>query len=276
MIISHEVRFVFIHIPKCAGTFIREPLTAIDSYDGGFTARVEHHTELGMLDFVHLPLATLRQYFPEEFDCVMHYDSAAVVRDPISRFRSSVSHYLDTQTERPLRAHTRKSLRKGITELIDQIRRVDARSMLLTHDLIHFQRQVDYLFIDGEVLIKHIFPLERCEELFSLSCLRDAALPIISKAASTQVRNEARVYRGPAVTVVANLLRRLAPSLAKKLPLNVKHGIRKHLFTERDNVFSEVFQEEFVTDFLSEFYEQDLWFWSEFATTNVVNETKVW
>jgi hypothetical protein len=71
-------------------------------------------------------------------------------------------------------------------------------------------------------------------------------------------------------------MRRLAPSLAKKLPLNVRHGIRKHLFTERDNVFSEVFQEEFVTDFLSEFYEQDLWFWSEFATTKIVNETKVW
>ena len=274
MIISHEAKFVFIHIPKCAGTFIRDPLTAIDSYDGRFTARVEHHAELGMVDFVHLPLNTLRQYFPEEFDCVMHYESSAVVRDPISRFRSSVSQYLDTQTDRPLRAHTHKSLRASISELIDKIKRADSRSALLPHDLIHFQRQVDYLFIDDEVVIKHVFPLERCEELFSLSCLRDAALPTISRAASTQVRNDARVYRGPSVAVVANLMRRFAPSLAKKLPLNAKHAIRKNLFTERDNVFGEVFQEESTLDFLSEFYDQDLWFWSKFATTNAANETK--
>jgi len=227
-----------------------------------------------MVDFVHLPLNTLRQYFPEEFDCVMHYESAAVVRDPISRFRSSVSQYLDRQTDRPLRAHTHKSLRASVSELMDQIRRADARSSLLPHHLIHFQRQVDYLFIDGEVVVNHIFPLELCEELFSLSCLRDAALPTISTAASTQVKNDARVYRGPAVTIVANLMRRFAPNIAKKLPLNVKHAIRKHLFTERDNVFGEVFQERFIADFISEFYEQDLWFWSKIAATNVPNETK--
>ena len=275
MIISHEAKFVFVHIPKCAGTFIREPLTAIDSYGGRFTARVEHHAELGMVDFVHLPLNTLRQYFPEEFDCVVHYESAAVVRDPIFRFRSSVSQYLDRQTDRPLRAHTHKSLRASVSELMDRIRCADARSSLLPHHLIHFQRQVDYLLIDDEVVINHIFPLERCDELFSLSCLRDAALPTISKAASTQVKNDARVYRGPAVTFVANAMRRLAPNVARKLPLNLKQAIREHLFTERDNVFGRVFQQEFVIDFLTEFYEQDLWFWSKFATTNAANETKV-
>ena len=274
MIISHEAKFVFIHIPKCAGTFIKEPLKAIDSYDGRFTARVEHHSELGMLDFVHLPLNTLRQYFPEQFGYVMHYESAAVVRDPVSRFRSSVSQYLDRQTDRPLRAHSDRTLRVSISELIDKIRRADASSGLLPFDLIHFQRQVDYLLIDGEVVINYIFPVERCKELFSLSCLRDAGLSAGSEAAPDKPTNDARVYRGPFVTMAANLVRRVAPNAAKSFPLKVKQAIRNHLFIERDAVFGEVFECDLVRDFLLEFYDQDLRFFSKFAAKNAANETK--
>lgn len=264
---------MFIHIPKCAGTFIRGPLTKLDSYGGRFTARVQRHAELGMLDYVHLPLTTLRQYFPEEFRYVMQYESAAVIRDPTSRFRSSVSQYVNTQTSRPLRAHTDRSLRVSISKLIDKIRRADTTSLLLPFDLIHFQRQGDYLFIDDEQVITHIFPLERCEELFLLSCLRDVGLPADSKVASTQSKNDARVYRGPAVTMVANLMRRVAPNVAKSLPSSIKQTIRNHLFTERDAVFGEVFECQLVKDFVAEFYDQDARLYSKFAMTNAVNET---
>jgi len=91
MIISDRHKFVFIHIPKCAGLYIRSKLETYDDTDGAFSSRVEPHPELGVLDYVHIPLFTLRDYFPQEYAKVAEYWSFSVVRDPYKRFPSSLT-----------------------------------------------------------------------------------------------------------------------------------------------------------------------------------------
>ena len=91
MIVSDRHKFAFIHIPKCAGTTVRNRITPYDDLGGAHHERVEDHPVLGPTDFVHLPLYTLRDHFPEEFDKVRRYWSFAVLRNPKSRFFSAVA-----------------------------------------------------------------------------------------------------------------------------------------------------------------------------------------
>jgi hypothetical protein len=89
MIISDRHHFVFAHIPKCAGTSVRDALQHLDDRDGFYTGRVDQHPTLGLLDYVHIPLFNLRDHFRSEFEKAGDYWSFAVVRDPFGRFPSA-------------------------------------------------------------------------------------------------------------------------------------------------------------------------------------------
>lgn len=49
MIIDDRHRFVFVHIPKCAGTSVRQVLKQFDSYEGRWANAKREHPELGRL-----------------------------------------------------------------------------------------------------------------------------------------------------------------------------------------------------------------------------------
>ena len=50
MIISDRNKFVFIHIPKCAGTSIRSRVEHLDDRNGAYSSRLDEHPELGLLN----------------------------------------------------------------------------------------------------------------------------------------------------------------------------------------------------------------------------------
>ena len=82
MIISDKEKFVFVHIPKCAGTSVRSRIEHLDDRSGAYSGRLEQHPELGLLNYVHLPLQTLSDHFPAEFECIKSYRSLAVLGIP--------------------------------------------------------------------------------------------------------------------------------------------------------------------------------------------------
>src|SRR5690554_2986132 len=90
MIINDAHQFVFIHIPKCAGTAVRVRLGEFDSSGGAFSISKGFHTEIGELDMAHIPLPVLKRFFPEPYEKVRTYESFAIVRDPFQRFSSSL------------------------------------------------------------------------------------------------------------------------------------------------------------------------------------------
>ena len=118
MILSKPHKFAFIHIPKCAGTTVRNLLQSFDSMEGHFTSRVDTHPVLGQLDYVHMPLFVLRDYFPEEFEMVRDYWSFCCDAGSFARFASSVSQHLKMYTDRPIHMCAEKEVRKAIDECI--------------------------------------------------------------------------------------------------------------------------------------------------------------
>lgn len=75
--ISHKYRFIFIHIPKTAGT------TICSSWEGSLLKKICKET--GILGGTHKSAMDLKQMFPKEFD---KYFKFAVIRNPFDRFVS--------------------------------------------------------------------------------------------------------------------------------------------------------------------------------------------
>ncbi len=90
MIISHKHQTVFIHIPKNAGSSVRQMLVNADPecermWGYRFLPR---HYRFG--DSAHMALVDLP---PEKRAIVDRYDAFAVVRDPVSRFFSAMTQH---------------------------------------------------------------------------------------------------------------------------------------------------------------------------------------
>ena len=162
MILSNHHRFIFIHVPKCAGTSVRTAVLPYHDADSRFLKTVERHPDLGEIDFRHLPLALLRDLDPEAFEKLKAYDGYAILRDPFQRFRSAISQrakmYLGKEFAQLNEADIRSEIDKVITYLRSEPR-------VIAPEFIHFARQSDFVQIEGERLVHNLYPVERLDLL---------------------------------------------------------------------------------------------------------------
>ncbi|MDN5836727.1 MAG: sulfotransferase family protein [Nitrosospira sp.] len=146
MIICDDKQFAFIHIPKCGGSTVRIAIAKFDSTHGRFSSTNAHYT-----------LSALRDGFPSEFSHVKQYHSFAICRDPIRRFPSSLHQYLLENKQLYTHKLTERELRSEIDQIITKLSGV---SELLGPELIHFEKQVNYVDLDGERIVKSIYAID--------------------------------------------------------------------------------------------------------------------
>lgn len=163
MIISPRHRFVFVHIPKCAGTSVR---TQIVKCDPGHIAmgEVGTHPVLGQIDFGHVPLPVLRQHFPVEYGYLERFASYAVVRDPLDRFGSSLRQMLWRYHQRPMTLIPADELRElTLAILADISGELDNPS----NRFIFFARQRDFILDGDRRMVDHLIPLHLVPDLIA-------------------------------------------------------------------------------------------------------------
>lgn len=163
MIISDDHRFVFVHVPKCAGTSFRRALRTIDTSDGEFW-RIGEHPEMGKVHFAHLTLSDLTQYFPVTFARVCDYQSMAIVRDPRDRFFSAIFQRL-----REFRGQGQSAITPAMVEAeAEAIQRyLESGPERLDLEHVHFNRQCDFIELDGRRIVRQVFTLDRMEDAAS-------------------------------------------------------------------------------------------------------------
>ncbi|HEX4080051.1 MAG TPA: sulfotransferase family 2 domain-containing protein [Rhizomicrobium sp.] len=155
MIISDPHRFAFIHIPKCAGSAIRSQLSRYDSYEGRFSQK-GIHPELGQVDLSHLPLSTLRDFFPGEFEKLNAYRSFAVVRNPYTRFLSAVLQHVQEFEKATYDELHFASVASRASQIADRLEAGEGRRP----EFVHFTRQSDFVAIDGRRVVPNLFAFE--------------------------------------------------------------------------------------------------------------------
>lgn len=260
MIISDRHRFTFIHIPKCAGTSVRRLLEEFDSYEGAFTGRVDSHPALGQLDYVHIPLFTLRDYFPKEFSVIQNSWSFAVMRDPFARFASSVSQRLKMYGNRPIQKCSSDEVRRVIDESIEYLISQPRNEYLLPPEYIHFQKQVDYIQLNGELVVDRIYLVDEVEillgdleQVVGKDLLEPEALGVQGAKANVSV-----VYRNDLVRYAIEHMRPVTTRLGKILPERTKQRIREGIYIPRDKRMRDLFAQDYVRAFISNYYEDDI------------------
>jgi hypothetical protein len=206
MIISPRHGFVFVHIPKCAGTSVRTQIAACDP-DHIALANPGNHPVLGRIDFGHVPLSLLREHFPEHYAYLERLPAFAVVRDPLTRFGSAFRQLLWQYERTPMTMIEPKVLRERILKSIDEVgAEIDAPS----HKMIFFSRQSDFVFDDGRRLVDHLVPIENVGDFIAYLAVKTGA-PMDPERRSNQNVDLRAKWLGPAAFKVNDFLRRRLP-----------------------------------------------------------------
>lgn len=263
MIISHTHRFAFVHIPKCAGTTIRKQLQPFDSLGGKFTKRVDKHPVLQNLDYVHIPLFTLREYFPAEFNAVQSYYSFAVMRNPINRFASSLYQRLDMYSDVPARRMSARAIRYAIDEAIEFLSNQASEPHLLPPEFIHFQRQVDYIMLDNCTVIGNIYRIDDVDKLLNDLTVRIGE-SIYPKREQTYVFKKSMAYKNKNLGAAIDASLPLTGFIVRRLPAKIKHVIQQKMFEPLNDQLLKYFSEAHVIDFIMEYYAQDIVLWQHY------------
>lgn len=259
MIIDDEHRIAFVHIPKCAGTTIRQILEPFDSNKGAYAARVDLHPQLGMLDYVHIPLFVLKEQFPKELELIKQYWSFVVVRDPFARFASSVSQRIKKYGDKPFQEMDKNEIMKEVESCINFLSSYKEREKFLPHDYIHFQPQVDYVYLEDEKIIDDIFFTDQISELQKkLNCVVQSRIGGGEAARLMEKRNKSVVYRSDLVRNIMSNTRLLRRLIVPMLPEVLRLVLRKNIYVDRDVVFSSCFDARIIRDFVEDYYRDDI------------------
>lgn len=255
MIISDQYKFVFVHIPKCAGTTVRNKLQSLDDAHGAHTNRVEEHPQLGLLDYVHVPLFVLEQYFPDEFKKINDYWSFVVVRDPFRRFPASFSQHVK-KIGPNIQNMTRRQVKQTLTKVIIYLEHVVKTDELLPADYIHFQPQVDYIYLNNQQIVDQVYPLRAIDKVF-----KDLKLQTGKQFITDDLNvkaNQTKVYRNILFRWVYKGLSTGKYIVPTSLKEKARDDLFSFMFASRDKRYSDLFQSDYVKDFIKYFYEKDI------------------
>ena len=250
MILSERYRTAFIHIPKCGGSSVRAALQIYHDSGAWPHNNAADHPDLGWTQFNHVPLAVLKQYFPDAFERVESFESFAISRDPLARFRSACAQRARQHLGFNIEDVSDARVRGMVDEVIAHLSRADGFPAV---EFVHFTRQRDFVDLGGERIVKNVFPLERLDDFFAA----------ISVHLEGDVRPQSRKratygYRSPVLRAVvpplARATRRWMPKAAYQRVRSRVHGVVKRSYGEAG---SKVFESDEVRDFASEFYAGD-------------------
>jgi hypothetical protein len=249
MIIDDAHRAAFIHVPKCGGTSVSLQLLGEDAQGGRFRQKGVH-PELGPIHYAHLPLRFLRDYFPDIFAKVVSYQSFALTRDPHDRFASAIFQRLEefcgvSKIEITGELAVREARR--VMEWVQQ------RDEFCDLEYIHFSRQIDYICLDGEVIVKNVF---RLDDLAGLAEAMSRLCGITIDADRRENINFASNNRALA------LIHRLKPIYSRLTPWSLRERLlfmMKDLKLQNPDKLYDILRDDSeISGFVREYYSADL------------------
>ena len=271
MIISDAYRFAFLHIPKCAGSNVRQALEQYDERYKSLSAGLERYADSKYIfrphgaepfvDLPHLTLAQLQRHFPEEFFRITNYRSFAILRDPHERLMSSVSQRLRQYHGVLVQDLSDADMRQHLTRILGQVAGLFGESAQLPFDFIHFQPQSSYVEHDGQTLVDHPVAITRLDVLHRLLSEQLADAGNALEPFHLQRTNPTIAYRNPSLQVLARRFAGPLNAVRRLLPESLKAAVRPALYSGDGNVFADFGRSDEVRNFINRHYARDLELW---------------
>ena len=171
-LICDRNRFAYVHIPKSAGTSLSVALRPYLDPDERFLgARPDpetgeraylSHPVLGRVNGPHVPLAMMRDHFPDAFAKLAAYPAYALAREPGPRFASAVAQHVREFRGGEIHALAPEEVEAVVEECMAALRQ-DPVNPGLTY--MHLLRQADFVWLDGERITDFVYPMEALGEM---------------------------------------------------------------------------------------------------------------
>lgn len=162
MITCPDAGFYFMHIPKNGGSSVRDQIQPFDVFEGQFLG-TKTHPEIGVYDSSHVPLATLRQYFPEAFATIEPLEGYAILRHPLDRFCSALAQRFRQIHQRRPDEVTPEEVRAEVETVLDALRAAEGGS--LDKKFSHFLAQADFIELDGGRMVQNVYRIGEIPKL---------------------------------------------------------------------------------------------------------------
>lgn len=260
MIINDTHRFVFVHIPKCAGTSVRTLLRPYDEAHGRYGVSGDHK-DLGRITYSHLPLFILRDHFPSEYAKVRDYSSYAVLRDPFARFPSSLAEHLKLFGQQPIGQLKPREVQAVVDQTLRLLQDYQQPASYLPYEYIHFQRQVDFIYDQGGRMVENVYPIDLIDEMLAdLGERIGIRLGQSGQVPATEA-NHARYYRNP---LIRSAVEPAKPVLKALLSAGRWEAFRRATWDwvfvpqDRKPEIQAVFESDKVRDFIADYYRDDI------------------
>lgn len=253
-VIRPQDNFVFVHIPKCAGSSVRAGLRRALPDRGPDELWLDHEPldvlpELGRVMPAHKPLPLLRDHYPDELAAYRSATCFAVLRNPTSRFKSAVQQHIDEFHNATLADLSATQLTQIIQNIITN---VSTRPIFAGLEYMHFTRQIDYVDLDGERIVSALYPIESLEKMaldMTQHLGRDVDFNQTTNVSSAKDSQTTRVVRR-----VGRAVRFMVPEI---FYTKLKHSARARLNRKPHPETLAVFQQPLVCDFVERFYAED-------------------
>jgi hypothetical protein len=227
---------------------------------------------LGLIDCFHIPLFILDDNYSTEYNKIIDYWSFAIIRDPVERFSSAVSERFRSFKQREIFTQNTRVIQEEVKFIIDYLLKQPRHNHLLPAEFIHFQKQVDYLYLEGEKVIDTIYTIEHLRLLLDeVESYIGCDLHVDNDEKVLPVENVTVVHRNEIMRHLIESTRPITRMISKVLPEKIKRDIRSTVYIPRDQRLRSLFSNSYVTDFIKDYYSEDLKLWEKMEEQNSLN-----
>lgn len=252
MIISHNLNKVFIHIPKNAGTSVRNALAPLHDGSDAFQKTWIQTHKYGRLYAGHLPASILLELMPETFEVLNQATIYAIVRNPQERFFSAITQHCKEYRE-PWQYLADEQKIKLLHYIMKRLRETPENQGTLPTDLTHFIPQIDFLRFPNAKL--KLYPLSAAENL--IEDFTDRKVSQHYGPLPYHHLNQSLTFKKPGARKILRGARKVTPDYVKKMNATqkLKRYILNLLTTPAPQIPIQPYSE--ICDFVENYYTTD-------------------
>lgn len=251
MILNYTHRIAFLHIPKCAGSSVKDQLRVLDETGGRFE-RAEPHPRFGRVHRAHLPLWLLRELYPDDFTAVTESASFAVLRDPVPRFASALAQRIEQFGKTDPFALPEDALRREVETVVTHLTDHPDSPVL---EFCHFLRQRDFVDLEGRRVVSHLYRLEDVPALLAEISARSGQSVLAHAKSNEKLDFRLQGLKAPVLAVNAALRRMLPAAAHAALKERAKGLITRK--GSKGPVWTQVLQRPEIRAFIDSYYRED-------------------